>query len=68
MTQFDPLLSSAELQVYESSLKKAQKRESDNWTSDYKYALVYTLICMPIVYVLYVYVSLVLKALFVINL
>jgi len=64
MTQKHTPLSSYELDIYTSSIKKAQKKEMSEFTKDYFRAFILALIFTPIVYVLYVSFSIVLKVVF----
>lgn len=64
MTQKQYPMSSDDSYLYESAIKKAQKKEMSQFTSDYIRAFILALVCMPIVWILYVSFSIALKVIF----
>ena len=64
MTQKYTPLSIDDSYLYESAIKKLQKKEMSEFTRDYIRAFIFALVCMPVVYVLYVSFSIVLKGVF----
>jgi hypothetical protein len=56
MTRKPPLLSSSELDLYQSHDKKRKNLEAKQFTKDYIYAIILAPLCMIIIYILYVLV------------